>query len=765
MDNLGPLKTQIMTMFMMKKDSKEDDIFNVVYTMLFMNFIEYVFKHLPTLTNSLKAFALTYLIKKKNEITPLVIKNVVPSNPKKKEEVIYSMTLQRPFYKNGSSKSTPNNDNIEKIDAVIDYLCKLSNVKNVKMGTRYSLNTVEELELTPLLKAKVQQSGSIDGDDDGLIEILIYSTVLNIPGIREWIEEVYNNYVYEKNNKLGNSIYYFNEIPVDAPYGINPDTKEKEYRLDNSPKMLMFRMTEFKTSKSFTNVYGNHVSELKERLDLFINHPEWYIERGIPHSIGILLHGVPGGGKTSTIKAISKDTNRHIFNLSLRDHTTQQQLTNLFFNDTVNIMVEGNKQTLKIPLNKRIYVIEDIDCLTDVVLDRELYPQNNKKGSEAITLSFLLNLLDGVLETPGRILVITSNYPERLDKAFIRPGRIDVKIEFTYTNRPFILDMVNKFYTTSLTLEDIPEELDNVFTPAEVMECLCTYFKEPLKSIEYMKEKKVLKEKYEAERKKMLDVHKLDNDSSTTISDDTVIIEKDYSSNSSNSSRESKNIETVIVSDDEYFFGYNLTDNEIGDTLLTIKDDDLNKLGLNMAKLLENTTDKDKIKKINHVLGRIAYEIEQREKSKIKNNVLEAILDESEMFIDKLVESFKILSDDDIKNKLKTLTDDEIVKLRKKFRITLHTTTDIKLKSKAEHILDIMRFEKLEKEDEKANRPPLKLDKHIEPAKPTNKDDPFQTLKSTLKDHTKEGFDSNDNYASLDDAFAGANFSSFSEAY
>ena len=92
--------------------------------------------------------------------------------------------------------------------------------------------------------------------------------------------------------------------------------------------------------------------------------------------------------------------------------------------------------------------------------------------------------MDGVLETPGRILVITSNYPERLDKAFIRPGRIDVKIEFTYTNRAFILDMVNKFYSKTFTIDIIPEELDNIFTPAEIMECMCTYFKEPLKSIE-----------------------------------------------------------------------------------------------------------------------------------------------------------------------------------------------------------------------------------------------------------------------------------------
>ena len=548
MDNLGPLKAQIMTMFMMKKPNDKanpnDDIFMVVYTMLFMNFIEYLFKHIPKLSEVAKGVALAYFAKKTKELAPSLM---APINDKKKDEVLYSIKLQRHFYKTDSTKAKAvvSNNNMEKIDAVIDYLCSLNNVKTLTMGARYSLNTIDEIELTPLLKGKVRESGKFDGDEDGLIEIVIYSTVLKIPEIRDWIEGIYNNYTFEKNNKLGTGIYYFNEIPSEPPWSPHPIHKEKrEYRWDNAQKMLTFRMTEFKTSKSFTNIYGNHVSEMKERLDLFMNHPEWYIERGIPHSLGILLHGVPGGGKTSTIKAISKDTNRHIFNLSLREYTSQQQLTNLFFNDTISVISENSKHSLKIPINKRIYVIEDIDCLTDVVLDRELYPQDNSSDGDAITLSFLLNLLDGVLETPGRILVITSNYPERLDKAFIRPGRIDVKIEFTYTNRAFILDMVNKFYSKTLTIDSIPEELDNIFTPAEIMECMCTYFKEPLKSIELMQRKLILKqeqkekglelkkkieeEKRERERQREREEYKDDN---TTTSDNNSVDDEEQSNN------------------------------------------------------------------------------------------------------------------------------------------------------------------------------------------------------------------------------------------
>ena len=493
---MSMLKTQIMTMFMMKGGKGNNDIFMILYSMMFMNFMEWLFKQAPAVIVTFQTLALAYFKPKREAWMPL-------SDKGKEKAQINSISMTRIFVSKSDKQDKPEKvDNIfvEKVDAVIDYLCSLDSAKHVKMDTRYSLNSVDEIELTPLLKAKVKESGNGDADDESMIEIMIYSTVLKVSDIRQWVDEIHSNYVFEKNNKLGNRIYYFNEVPTEPTVQVEMDpdggAPKKSYRWDNMPKMLTFSMNEFKTSKSFNNVYGNHVDELKERLDLFINHPDWYMDRGIPHSLGILLHGVPGAGKTSTIKAVAKDTHRHIFNLSLRPYTSQQQLTNLFYNETVLVYgSDGNKQTFKIPLNRRVYVIEDIDCLTDVVLDRKITGgKNNVKEGDAVTLSFLLNLLDGVLETPGRILVITSNYPDKLDRAFVRPGRIDVMIEFKNANRPFILDMLNKFYTIEYTLGDIPAELDNIFTPAEVMESMCTHFKTPKEALKHMVQKIAIKQ-------------------------------------------------------------------------------------------------------------------------------------------------------------------------------------------------------------------------------------------------------------------------------
>jgi hypothetical protein len=482
--DLSQLKTQILTMFMMSpgRNGSKQDIFTIMYSMLIMNVVEAVFRSAPALFQGFQTMTQGYLRPKKSTWLPLQDK------AGKEKEQTSSITMTRLFV-DSDKPDKGNNIYVEKVDAVLDYICSLDSAQHIKMDTRYTINSKEDIELTPLLRAKVKESGAEEGS---IVDIVIFSKVLKVSEIRQWIDEIHQSYTFEKNNKLGNRIYYFNEVPVEPIVQVEMDAEggppKQSYRWDTLPKMLSFNMNEFNTSKSFLNVYGNHVNELKERLDLFLNHPDWYMDRGIPHSLGILFHGVPGAGKTSTIKAIAKDTHRHIFNLSLRPYTSQRQLTNLFFNETVMVYGhDGNKMTLKIPLNRRVYVIEDIDCLTDVVMDRAITGgKNNKVEGDAVTLSFLLNLLDGVLETPGRILVITSNFPEKLDRAFVRPGRIDVQIEFGYAGLEFVLDMVNKFYTISYTLEDIPAEIGGVFTPAEIMESLCTHFKHPRKALAHM---------------------------------------------------------------------------------------------------------------------------------------------------------------------------------------------------------------------------------------------------------------------------------------
>merc|ERR1711953_923083 len=69
---------------------------------------------------------------------------------------------------------------------------------------------------------------------------------------------------------------------------------------------------------------------------------------------------------------------------------------------------------------------------------------------DKLNLSGLLNVLDGVVDTPERILVMTTNHPEMLDPALVRPGRIDKKILLGYMHPIYAVSMINHYFECTL---------------------------------------------------------------------------------------------------------------------------------------------------------------------------------------------------------------------------------------------------------------------------------------------------------------------------
>jgi len=104
---------------------------------------------------------------------------------------------------------------------------------------------------------------------------------------------------------------------------------------------------------------------------------------------------------------------------------------------------------------------------------------------EPIDLSFLLNLLDGTLESSGRILAISSNFPERIDRALIRPGRIDMIIHFKKCNTQILNEMLLSFYDKDV--EGLVCE-DYKWSPAEVNQILFRNFEKPEDAVRELNE-------------------------------------------------------------------------------------------------------------------------------------------------------------------------------------------------------------------------------------------------------------------------------------
>ncbi|XP_057447559.1 AAA-ATPase ASD, mitochondrial-like [Lotus japonicus] len=158
--------------------------------------------------------------------------------------------------------------------------------------------------------------------------------------------------------------------------------------------------------------------EIINDLDVFRDGKEYYAKVGKAWKRGYLLYGPPGTGKSTMIAAMANFMNYDVYDLEL---TAVKENTEL-----KKLLIEIS--------SKSITVIEDIDCSLDLSGQRtKEKKEKEKKGSE-VTLSGMLNFIDGIWSACGgeRIIIFTTNFVDKLDPALIRRGRMDKHIEMSY---------------------------------------------------------------------------------------------------------------------------------------------------------------------------------------------------------------------------------------------------------------------------------------------------------------------------------------------
>src|SRR3990167_4502038 len=165
--------------------------------------------------------------------------------------------------------------------------------------------------------------------------------------------------------------------------------------------------------------------KLVNDLDNFLDEStsSWYAKHGIPYKRSYLFYGAPGTGKTSTIAALAGYITRNIAYL----HVSDPKMTDSML-----------KKALQRVPEKSVVVLEDVDALFSL--------NRTNLGDIPLSFSGLLNALDGIGGKDASIFVLTSNHIERLDPALIRPGRIDVHIEFPICTDEQIELMFMQFY-------------------------------------------------------------------------------------------------------------------------------------------------------------------------------------------------------------------------------------------------------------------------------------------------------------------------------
>jgi hypothetical protein len=303
-----------------------------------------------------------------------------------------------------------------------------------------------------------------------------------------------------------------------------PQKEYDEYEPD-------FTRVEFRTRRCMDNVFFPEKKALCSVLQRFTSDPDFYRRTATSRTLGLLLTGTPGCGKTSLIKALAAHLDRHVIEVNLGAISSCGELRDIFYGRRFNYV--------DICPENVIIVLEDIDAMSDVVKRRDVI-EDSRKGTgdgrdgcdgdkeassagegesksdeppadghadkksaselkdplvsimeklttqtpaarfntDPINLSFLLNLMDGVVEQDGRVVVITTNHPEKLDPALIRPGRIDMRIDFTRCTTQTLREMLAFVYGLPSPAH-VPDTIEAVptrtFTPAEVM-CMSTRY-------------------------------------------------------------------------------------------------------------------------------------------------------------------------------------------------------------------------------------------------------------------------------------------------
>ncbi len=352
-----------------------------------------------------------------------------------------------------------NFENSKYIDINIsDFLLIPKNKQNILISEKHNIF------LEVIYDIDQESKDEKDDSDKKICSIKKYIYKLFIPGlnnikkINTFLSEIEKEYIEDKSIKT-QMVFEFQKTVMD----------------DCNKLTIEFRESPFHTNKSFDNIFFESKKEVLSYLEPFVNpnHKDHIINEkyGIPFKCVFMLHGPPGCGKSSLIKSTIKYTNRHCILVSWAKIKTCNDFVSLFrpikingkvYNQDELIIVfedfdANDNDVLKIrkdmvpKINNDILEVNTNRCETVEKLginDRieSIIKQQIVKNIDDISLEYILNVLDGIIELNNSIVFFTTNTLETIDPALTRVGRVDKVINMDYLNSNMFEEILNYYY-------------------------------------------------------------------------------------------------------------------------------------------------------------------------------------------------------------------------------------------------------------------------------------------------------------------------------